>query len=153
MKKPMTVLCGAAALATLAFAAAAQSTEAPLAAPPVPVPPAAAPSDAPAAAVAAAPQVDEDNMADDLNKRQQLKQAFTFTRTVNGEVVETDTRSITYSRNDPIRTTETTVSPFDALKAKFDSELLSRTEAFREAKLDFTAADAPYRRTPGLRKR
>lgn len=82
-----------------------------------------------------------DEMADLLNSRQQIKQSFTFTRTINGEVVETDQRTVTYSRKDPLRGTEAGESPLNALKEAFDSEVLTRTEAFEEARLDFVIAD------------
>ncbi|MEQ1930431.1 MAG: hypothetical protein ABL957_07840 [Parvularculaceae bacterium] len=136
MKKTLAQLSGAAVLA-LASAALAQGTN------PLPAPAAPLPADAPAslADASAAPVVDQDNMADDLNRRQQIQQEFTFTRTVDGEVVETDQRSVTYSRSDPVRTTEQNLSAMDALAQKFDAEVLSKTEAFEEAKLDFVTAD------------
>ncbi|NWG70953.1 MAG: hypothetical protein HXY23_04990 [Parvularculaceae bacterium] len=134
MRKTLAGLSGATAL-VLSGAAMAQTDIAPL---PAPAP--ALPGDA-AAPVAAAPVVDEDNMADELNKRQQLQQKFIFTRTVDGKVVETDEREVTYSRGDPIRTTESNVSAMDALAARFDAEVLTKTEAFEEAKLDFVVAD------------
>lgn len=136
MKKTFALLSGAAALALGCAAAAAEPS-------PLPAPAAALPSDAPAspADAATAPAVDEDNMADDLNRRQQIKQNFVLTREVDGKVVETEERSVTYSRSDPVRTTESNLSALDALKQKFDAEVLSKTEAFEEAKLDFTVAD------------
>lgn len=82
-----------------------------------------------------------DEIADLLNSRQQIKQPFTFTRTIDGEVVETGQRTLTYSRKDPVRETEAGDSPLDALQAAFDSEVLTRTEAFEEARLDFVIAD------------
>lgn len=84
---------------------------------------------------------DADNMADQLNARQQIKQSFTFTRTIDGKVVETDTKTVTYSRSDPVRPTEAGETPVESLKAAFDREVLTRTEAFEEAKLDFVIAD------------
>jgi hypothetical protein len=93
-------------------------------------------ADAPAGAV-----VDPDNMADSLNSRQQIRQSFTFTRTKNGEVIETKQETVTYSRSDPVLTTEAQLSPFDALKQRFDNEVLTRTEALEEARLDFVIAD------------
>lgn len=98
-----------------------------------------APADAPVAPEATEPNPDE--MANYLNSQQQLKQTFTVTRTINGEVVETDKRTITYSRDDPIRPTEAGVTPMEALRAAFDREVLTRTEAYEEAKLDFVVAD------------
>lgn len=85
--------------------------------------------------------VDEDNMADDLNSRQQLQQTFTLKRTVDGEVIETKSRTVTYSRDEPYRETEAGKSTVERLKSSFDGEALTRTEAFEEAKLDFTIAD------------
>jgi hypothetical protein len=135
-----TVLAaGAAAIALAAMSAAAQT---PVAETPLQAAPGALPADEAAANAEAA--VDPDNMADQLNARQQVRQSFTFTRTVNGEVVETKQEEIAYSRSDPVRSTEAKASAFDALKAKFDREVLSRTEAFEEAKLDFVVADADH---------
>jgi hypothetical protein len=82
-----------------------------------------------------------DEMADQLNAQQQIQQSFTVTRTINGEVVETEKRTVTYDRNNPYRETEAGQSAMEALKAAFDREVLTRTEAFEEAKLDFTAGD------------
>ncbi len=86
-------------------------------------------------------EVDEDNMADMLNSRQQLQQTFTLKRTVNGEVIETDKRTVTYDRSDPYRETEAGKTTVEQLREKFDGEALTRTEAFEEAKLDFVIAD------------
>lgn len=89
-------------------------------------------------------EVDEDNMADALNSRQQLQQTFTLKRTVNGEIVETDRRTVTYSRDDPYRETEAGKSTVEQLKESFDGEALTRAEAFEEAKLDFAVADVNH---------
>lgn len=89
----------------------------------------------------ASPEIDADNMADSLNAGQQIRQSFTFTRTINGEVVETDKRTITYSRTDPVRPTESGRTPLQELQEAFNREVLTRTEAFEEAKLDFVTAD------------
>ncbi|MEM8988213.1 MAG: hypothetical protein AAGC95_15970 [Pseudomonadota bacterium] len=86
-------------------------------------------------------QEKQDNMADDLNARQELRQTFTLERTIDGEVVESAKRTVTYDRSIPFRETEAGQSALEMLKAAFDRELLTRTEAFEEAKLDFTAAD------------
>ena len=86
-------------------------------------------------------EINPDESADLLNSRQQIQQSFTFTRTINGEVVDTEKRTVTYSRKDPLRETEAGVSALDRLKSAFDSEVLTRTEAFEEAKLDFVIAD------------
>ena len=80
-------------------------------------------------------------MADMLNSRQQLKQTYTLRRTINGEVVESEKRTVTLSRDKPYRETEAGVTTVEALKAAFDGELLTRIEAFEEAKLDFVVAD------------
>jgi hypothetical protein len=82
-----------------------------------------------------------DEMADDLNSSQQLKQTFTLRRTVDGEVVETEKRTVTYDRDTPYRETEAGKTTVERLKAAFDGEALTRTEAFEEAKLDFIVAD------------
>lgn len=85
--------------------------------------------------------INPDEMADMLNSRQQLKQTYTLKRTINGEVVESEKRTVTFSRDTPYRETEAGMTTVEALKAAFDSELLTRIEAFEEAKLDFTVAD------------
>lgn len=85
--------------------------------------------------------VDPDDMADDLNSRQQLQQTFTLKRTINGEVVETEKRTVTFSRDEPYRETEAGRTTLDRIKSSFDGEALTRTEAFEEAKLDFVIAD------------
>lgn len=95
--------------------------------------------DANAAAEPAEPNPDE--MADSLNAQQQIKQSFKFTRTIDGKVVDEERRTITYSRKDPLRPTEAGESPLEKLKSAFDQEVLTRTEAFDEAKLDFVIAD------------
>lgn len=95
----------------------------------------------PADPLAAPAGPNPDEMADELNAQQQLKQDFTVTRTINGEVIETDTRTVTYSRGQPYRETEAGQTAVEALKAAFDREVLTRTEAFEEAKLDFTQGD------------
>ena len=85
--------------------------------------------------------VSEDEMADDLNSRQQLQQTFTLKRSINGEVVATEERTVTYSRDIPYRETEAGRTTIERLKSVFDGEALTRTEAFEEAKLDFVIAD------------
>ncbi len=85
--------------------------------------------------------IDPDEMADMLNSQQQLKQTYTLKRTINGEVIESEKRTVTFSRDTPYRETEAGATTVEALKAAFDGELLTRIEAFEEAKLDFTIAD------------
>ncbi|HBS31740.1 MAG TPA: hypothetical protein DEA40_08360 [Parvularcula sp.] len=92
-------------------------------------------------AAPAEPAVNPDEMADLLNSRQQIRQGVTLTRSVDGEVVETKTRTIIYSPDDPLRGSEAGLSPLEALQAEFDSEALTRKEAYEEAKLDFVVAD------------
>ena len=82
-----------------------------------------------------------DEVADMLNSRQQLQQTFTLKRTINGNIVETDKRTVTYSRDEPYRETEAGQTALQKVQAKFDGEVLTRTEAFEEAKIDFTIAD------------
>jgi len=86
-------------------------------------------------------EVNPDEMADQLNARQQLQQTYTLKRTIDGEVVQTEKRTVTFSRETPYRETEAGQTTLEALKATFDGELLTRMEAFEEAKLDFTIAD------------
>ncbi len=86
-------------------------------------------------------EVNPDEMADRLNSSQQLQQTFTLKRSINGEVVETEKRTVTYSRDMPYRETEAGRTTIERLKASFDGEALTRTEAFEEAKLDFVVAD------------
>ncbi|MEL7488185.1 MAG: hypothetical protein AAGJ87_13325, partial [Pseudomonadota bacterium] len=85
-------------------------------------------------------QEEQDNSANKLNSLQQLQQTFTLKRTVNGEV-ETEQRTVTYSRDDPVRRSEAGETTVERLTASFDSEVLTRIEAFEEAKLDFVLAD------------
>ena len=94
-----------------------------------------------AEAAAQAGESNPDEMADLLNSRQQLKQTFTVTRTIDGKVTDTEQRTVVYSRDDPVRPTEAGESAAEAVKAAFDREVLTRTEAFEEAKLDFAFAD------------
>lgn len=87
-------------------------------------------------------EINPDEMADQLNKRQQLQQTVIFTRTINGEVVGEEKRTVTYSRGDPVRPSEAGGSAIEELRAAFDREVLTRSEAYEEARLDFTAADS-----------
>lgn len=86
-------------------------------------------------------EVNPDEMADDLNSSQQLQQSFTLKRTVDGEVVATEKRTVTYSRDMPYRETEAGRTTVERLKSAFEGEALTRTQAFEEAKLDFAIAD------------
>ena len=88
---------------------------------------------------AAEPNPDES--ADLLNAQQQLEQTFTLQRTIDGEVVESDKRTVTFSREQPYRETEAGATTKEQMKAAFDREVLTRKEAFEEARLDFTIAD------------
>lgn len=90
----------------------------------------------------AEPDADDDNSANDLNARQQLRQTFTLERRINGAVVEREQRDIVYDDNDPLRASEAGQSPLEQLRAKFDGQALTRNEAFEEAKIDFALADA-----------
>lgn len=84
-----------------------------------------------------------DTSADLLNSRQQLQQTFTLQRTINGEVVDSERRTVTYSRGEPFQETEANrESITETLKSQFDEQLLTRNEAFEEAKIDFIIADA-----------
>lgn len=84
-----------------------------------------------------------DESADLLNSRQQLQQSFTLKRTINGEVVESAKRTVTFARGEPYRETEADrESVRDVLRSAFDGKLLTRNEAFEEAKIDFIIADA-----------
>ena len=102
---------------------------------PTPIAEAVAPTEA------AEPAINEDEMADLLNSQQQIKQDVTLTRSVNGQVVETKTETVIYSKDDPLRETEAGPSPLEKLKAQSDSQLLTRKEAIEEARLDFVVAD------------
>lgn len=84
---------------------------------------------------------EENDIADRLNSLQQLEQMVTFTRTIDGEIVETVTEKITYAKDDPIQSTEAGTSIIDRLNERFDRAALTRNEAFEEAKLDFIVAD------------
>ncbi|PQA85404.1 hypothetical protein [Hyphococcus luteus] len=89
-------------------------------------------------------EVNPDEMADQLNSSQQLKQTITLRRTVDGKLVETEKRTVTYDRNAPYRETEAGETTLERVKDAFDGEALTRTEAFEEAKLDFAIADANH---------
>ncbi len=89
----------------------------------------------------AEPETNDDEIADDLNSRQQIEQTFTLKRSINGEVVETAKRTVTFDRNDPYRASEAGLTALEKVKQAFDGEVLTRPEAFEEAKLDFTIAD------------
>lgn len=89
-----------------------------------------------------AAEAEPGDIADLLNSQQQLKQTFTLRRTINGEVVETEKRTVTYTPGAPYRETEAGGTTLERLKSSFDGQVLTRIEAFEEAKLDFTIADA-----------
>ncbi len=118
-----------AALTSLASAAAQEDAAA------------AAPLVAEPAPAAEAPAINEDEMADLLNSRQQIRQGVTLTRSVDGQVVETVKETIVYSPDDPLRGSEAGLSPLERLQAEFDSAALTRKEAYEEARLDFIVAD------------
>ena len=82
-----------------------------------------------------------DESADLLNSQQQLQQTFTLKRTINGEVVETKKETVTLSSDAPYRPTEAGETTLQQVRAAFDRQVLTRVEAFEEAKLDFTVAD------------
>ncbi len=86
-------------------------------------------------------EMNPDEMADSLNSTQQLQQTFTLKRTIDGEVVETTKRTVTFSRDQPYRETEAGRTTLERIKSAFDGEALTRTEAFEEAKIDFVIAD------------
>jgi len=133
------------AVAGIAMAAPASAQEADSAVESAPLAPVAdAPDATPADANAdtAAQEPNPDEMAARLNSQQQLKQTFTVTRTINGEVVETEKRTVIYSGDDPVRPSEAGTTAKEALRAAFDREVLTRNEAFEEAKLDYTVADS-----------
>lgn len=83
-----------------------------------------------------------DDSADLLNSQQQLKQTFTLERRMDGELIETKKQTVTLSPGVPYRPTEAGETVLEQVRAAFDQEALSRIEAFEEAKLDFTVADA-----------
>ncbi len=82
-----------------------------------------------------------DDIADQLNSRQQLQQTFTLERTIDGKVVETTKKTVTLTPGAPYRPTEAGETTLQQVQSAFDSEVLTRVEAFEEAKLDFTVAD------------
>jgi hypothetical protein len=85
---------------------------------------------------------DDDAYANQLNAQQQLQQTFRLRRTIDGEVVETIEQTVTLPRSGPYRPTEAGLSPRQRVLEIFDRAALTRTEAFEEAKLHFTIADA-----------
>lgn len=127
---------------SIAFAAFAGSIASAQEATEPPAPPVAVETETPAAVDAeTAPATNEDEMADLLNSRQQIKQDVTLTKSVDGKVIETKTQTIIYSKDDPLRDSEAGISPIERLKAEFDSQSLTRKEALEEARLDFVVAD------------
>lgn len=82
-----------------------------------------------------------ENLANELTKRHTLRQEFTIKRIVDGEVVETTERSVAIDGSRPSLPTEAGQSIEAQLKESFDQELLTRTEALSEAKLDFALGD------------
>ena len=104
----------------------------------------AAPSEPAPVAVAAEPEtatMSEDEMANYLNSQPRITQGVTLTLTVDGEVVETAKKTITYARNDPVLATESGTTAMEQLKAEFDTAAMTRKEAYEEARLDFVVAD------------
>ncbi|MEZ5921295.1 MAG: hypothetical protein R3C60_08070 [Parvularculaceae bacterium] len=85
--------------------------------------------------------IDPDNMAAYLNAQQKIQQKVKLTRSIDGQVVETKEKTLTYSKDDPLTSTEAGQTALEKLKAEFDSETLTRKEAVDEAKLDFVVAD------------
>ncbi len=93
--------------------------------------------------VETAPEDDPANesLAAELTRRHQLKQSFTVKRTVNGEVVETSSETISLNRDRPTLPSEAGKTIEQRLKEAFDRRALTRPEAFEEGKLDFTIGD------------
>ena len=85
--------------------------------------------------------IDADNMAAYLNAQQKIEQKVKLTRSIGGQIVETKEKTLTYSKDDPLNSTEAGQTALDKLQAEFDSETLTRKEAVDEAKLDFVVAD------------
>ncbi len=90
---------------------------------------------------AAAEPPSPDEMAASLNAQQSISQDVVITRRVNGQVVETTRRTVSFDRGRPIRGTEAAVSLIDQVKASYDRELLTRPEAFSEGKVNFALGD------------
>lgn len=111
--------------------------------PAAPLPPATPASSEAAPADPVAPN--EDEMASSLNKQQRIKQTYTLTREIDGKVVERTQRTIEYAPGDATAPSEAAESSLEQLKEQFASEVLTRTEAWEEAKLDFTVADVTRR--------
>ena len=84
---------------------------------------------------------DSDDFANQLNASQQLQQTFTLQRTINGKVVETTRKTVNFDKSKPVRATEAGQTTLQRLTGDFDRAVLTRTEAFEEAKIDFTIAD------------
>ncbi len=93
------------------------------------------------AAEAPAPQPNPDEMAADLNRQQTVNQTYTLTRTVDGKVVETTKKTLVFKPGDSAQESEAGLSPVEEMMESFRNAVLTRTEAYEEAKLDFTAAD------------
>lgn len=106
-----------------------------------PQPPAApaAPDAAAASDTPSAPNPDE--MAADLNRQQRVEQTYTLTRTLDGKVIETTKKTLVFKPGDSARESEAGLSPVEEMLESFRNEVLTRTEAYEEAKLDYAAAD------------
>lgn len=128
-----TFVYGVAAAALVSSAALAQQPAAPTPATPQP-PGAAATPEAPA-------QPNTDEMASELNRQQSVKQTYTLTRTVDGKVIETTKKTLVFTPGDASRESEAGLSPVEEMIESFRNEVLTRTEAYEEAKIDFTVAD------------
>lgn len=85
---------------------------------------------------------DEDTVTRALNAHQRLEQTFTLRRTVNGELVETATRTLAPPRGDRAREMNAGRAARERVLAAYDGEVLSRLEALEEAKTDFRAGDS-----------
>ena len=80
--------------------------------------------------------------AAELNARQRIGQTLTVTRFINGKAVETKKVAVPDGQGMPVRETEAGGRIADIVRAQVDREVLTRREAFEEARLEFNLVDA-----------
>ena len=79
--------------------------------------------------------------AAELNARQRIDQTLTVTRFINGKPVETKKVALPTGPGMPVRETEAGGRLADVVRAQVDREVLTRREAFEEARLEFDLVD------------
>ena len=99
------------------------------------------PAPLPKAQKPAAEIEDPDNAAASLNARQKIQQEFVLERRIDGKVVSRERKKLEYTPSRIKGGTPPERPTLETLSEEFDRKLLTRTEAFEEAKVDFRIAD------------